>query len=151
MRYRRFDRVAPDREKTRGCGPSILIWKTLKEIHMIRPVAVTLIVVATSLAPSWAQDTMKMDAHSMPGAAMPAASSAAAQMSQGEVRKVDKEAQKMTIKHGPIPSLDMPPMTMVYRVKDPAMLDQVKPGDKIQFLADKVGGAYTVTKIEPAK
>jgi Cu(I)/Ag(I) efflux system periplasmic protein CusF len=74
-----------------------------------------------------------------------------AALSDGEVRKVDKDAKKITIKHGPLASLDMPPMTMVFHVKDPAMLEQVKAGDKIKFQAEKVGGAYTVTKIEPAK
>lgn len=76
---------------------------------------------------------------------------AAAPMTEGEVRKVDKDAQKMTIRHGPIINLDMPGMTMVFRVKDAAMLDKVKAGDKIRFTADKVGGAYTVTAIEAAK
>lgn len=71
-------------------------------------------------------------------------------LADGEVRKVDKDAGKLTIKHGPIPSMDMPPMTMVYRVKDAAMLDQVKAGDKIRFDAEKIGGAYTVTKMVPA-
>ena len=74
-----------------------------------------------------------------------------AALSDGEVRKVDKDAKKITIKHGPLATLDMPPMTMVFQVKDPAMLEQVKAGDKIKFQAEKVGGAYTVTKIEPAK
>jgi Cu/Ag efflux protein CusF len=64
---------------------------------------------------------------------------------------VDKDAGKLTIKHGPIPSMDMPPMTMVYRVKDPAMLDKVKPGDKVKFLAEKVGSAFTVMQIEPVQ
>lgn len=45
----------------------------------------------------------------------------------------------------------MPPMTMVFQVKDPEMLEQVKPGDKIRFDAEKVGGAFTVMKIEPAR
>ena len=73
-------------------------------------------------------------------------------MSDGEIRKIDKEAKKLTIRHGPMPQLDMPsPMTMVYRVKDPAMLDQVKPGDKVKFQAEKIDGAFTVTKIEPAQ
>jgi Cu(I)/Ag(I) efflux system protein CusF len=72
-------------------------------------------------------------------------------LSDGEVRKVDKDAKKITIKHGPLANLDMPPMTMVFQVTDPAMLDQVKAGDKIKFQAEKVGGAFTVTKIEPAK
>ena len=69
----------------------------------------------------------------------------------GEVRRVDKEAKKLTIKHGPIPNLNMDPMTMVFHVKDPAMLEQVKAGDKIRFQADKIGGNYTVTRIEVAK
>jgi uncharacterized cupredoxin-like copper-binding protein/Cu/Ag efflux protein CusF len=69
-------------------------------------------------------------------------------LANGEVRKVDKEAKKITIKHGPLPELDMPAMTMVFQVKDPAMLDQVVAGDKIQFKAEKLGGAFTVTRIE---
>lgn len=72
-------------------------------------------------------------------------------LAEGEVRKVDKDAKKITIKHGPIQNLDMPAMTMVFQVKDPAMLDSVKAGDKVKFQAENVGGAYTVTKIEPVK
>ena len=72
-------------------------------------------------------------------------------LSEGEVRKVDKDAKKITIKHGPLANLDMPAMTMVFQVKDPAMLDQVKAGDKVKFQAEKAGGALTVTKIEPAR
>ena len=72
-------------------------------------------------------------------------------MADGEVRKIDKSAKKITLKHGPIPSLDMTPMTMVFQVKDPAMLDQVKVGDKVKFQADLVSGAFTVTKIEAVK
>jgi Cu(I)/Ag(I) efflux system protein CusF len=72
-------------------------------------------------------------------------------LSQGEVRKVDKEAQKITIRHGPLANLDMPAMTMVFRVKDPAMLDQVKAGDKIKFQAEKVGGDFTVMQLKPAQ
>jgi len=81
-------------------------------------------------------------------AALPAG---AQSMSEGEVRKVDKDAGKLTLKHGPIPNLDMPPMTMVFRVKDAAMLDAVKPGDKVKFDAESVGGQFVVTRIEPAK
>jgi Cu(I)/Ag(I) efflux system protein CusF len=75
----------------------------------------------------------------------------AAAMSEGEVRKVDKAAKKITLKHGPLVNLDMPGMTMVFQVKDPAMLDQVKAGDKVRFVADKAGDNYIVTKIEPAR
>lgn len=83
--------------------------------------------------------------------AMIAASAMAQQSSDGEIRKVDKEARKITIQHGPIQNLGMPPMTMVFQVKDAALLDQVKAGDKVKFTAEKVGGAYTVTTIEKAK
>jgi Cu(I)/Ag(I) efflux system periplasmic protein CusF len=65
----------------------------------------------------------------------------------GEVRKVDRDAGKVTIKHGPLANLDMPAMTMVFHVKEPAMLDRVKAGDAIRFKAEKVGGNYTVTEI----
>ena len=74
-----------------------------------------------------------------------------APLSDGEVRRVDKEAKKLTIRHGPIQNLDMPPMTMVFQVQDLSLLENVKPGDRIRFSADKIGGAYTVTKIEPAR
>ena len=70
---------------------------------------------------------------------------------EGVVRTVDKSANKLTIKHGPIPNLDMGGMTMVFRVQDPAMFDKMKEGDKINFAADKVQGAFTVIKVEPAK
>jgi Cu/Ag efflux protein CusF len=72
-------------------------------------------------------------------------------LSEGEVRKVDKDAKKITIKHGPLANLDMPPMTMVFQVKDPALLEQAKAGDKVKFQAEKVGATYFVTKIEAAK
>ena len=81
----------------------------------------------------------------------PAAKTPSAAMSEGEVRKVDRAAGKITLKHGPVPSIDMPPMTMVFVAADPAMLDRVKPGDKVRFAADKVGDVYRVTRIEPVK
>ena len=68
-------------------------------------------------------------------------------MVKGEVVKVDKAAGKVTLKHGPIKKLDMDSMTMVFRVADPAMLDKMKAGDKIEFEADRVNGAITLTKI----
>lgn len=81
-------------------------------------------------------------------AALPAL---AEEMTDGVIRKVNKDAGKLTIKHGEIKQLDMPPMTMVFQVKDPAMLDQVKAGDKVRFAVESKGGAMTVTRIEPAK
>jgi Cu(I)/Ag(I) efflux system protein CusF len=70
---------------------------------------------------------------------------------EGEVRKVDAAQQKITLKHGEIKNLDMPPMNMVFQVRDPAMLSQVKAGDKVRFTADKIGGTYVVTSIEVVK
>jgi len=79
-----------------------------------------------------------------------AANAAAAEvLADGEVRRVDPEQGKVTIKHGEIRNLEMPPMTMVFRAKDPAMLAKLKAGDKIRFAAEQSGGAYVVTRIEP--
>ncbi len=71
-------------------------------------------------------------------------------VSEAEVRKVDTAAGKITLKHGEIRNLDMPPMTMVFQARDPALLGKVKAGDKVRFTADKVNGAYTVMSLEPA-
>lgn len=72
-------------------------------------------------------------------------------MSEGEIKKVDREAGKLTIKHGELRNLGMPGMTMMFKVQEPAMLDQVKQGDKVHFVADKVNGALTVTAIDVVK
>jgi Cu(I)/Ag(I) efflux system periplasmic protein CusF len=77
---------------------------------------------------------------------------AQAPMVNGQVTKIDESAGKITLKHGPIKKLDMnEAMTMVFRVQDPAMLKQVKAGDKVRFDADRINGQFTVTKIEKAK
>ena len=68
-------------------------------------------------------------------------------MVSGEVKKVDANAGKITLKHGPIANLDMDSMTMVFRVQDPALLENLQPGDKVKFTADRVNGAITVTTI----
>jgi Cu(I)/Ag(I) efflux system periplasmic protein CusF len=73
-------------------------------------------------------------------------------MADGEVVKIDQAAGKITIKHGPLKKLNMDEgMTMVFKAQDPAMLKQVKQGDKIRFDADNVNGQFTVTKIEKKK
>ncbi|MGY4828552.1 copper-binding protein [Sphaerotilaceae bacterium SBD11-9] len=82
---------------------------------------------------------------------VPAADAAAAAQTDGEVRKVDMEAKKLTLKHAEIKNLGMPGMTMVFQVKDPAMLKKVKPGDKVRFTAERINGAFTVTTLEAAK
>ncbi len=76
----------------------------------------------------------------------------AQELTSGLVTKVDPAAGKITIRHGPMKKFDMDDgMTMVFRVQDPAMLKGVKPGDKIRFDADRIGGQFTVTRIERAK
>jgi Cu(I)/Ag(I) efflux system protein CusF len=74
-----------------------------------------------------------------------------AEMTEGEVRKIDKANKKITIKHGEIKNLDMPGMTMVFQVKDPVMLDTLKSGDKVKFRVEKEGGALVITEIQTGK
>lgn len=81
----------------------------------------------------------------------PAPAAAATDFAQGEVRKVDKENRKVTLKHGEIKNLDMPPMTMVFQVNDAALLEKVQAGDQVRFKAVKEAGKYTVTEMQPAK
>jgi Cu(I)/Ag(I) efflux system protein CusF len=99
--------------------------------------------------------TLTVNAQTMPpsgvGNAAQLSSSTAVRQSDGEVRKMNKEQGKMTLKHGPIANLEMPGMTMVFKVSDPKMLDSIKEGDKVKFAASKVNGAITVTSIEAVK
>lgn len=81
----------------------------------------------------------------------PVVQAAAGDMTDGEVRKVDKDGGKLTLKHGDIKSLDMPAMTMVFVVKDKAMLDKLKAGDKVKFKAINDAGKFTVTEMQMAQ
>jgi Cu/Ag efflux protein CusF len=72
-------------------------------------------------------------------------------MTEGEIKKVDTEQKKLTIKHGEIKNLGMPPMTMVFKVKDPAMLSMVKAGDKVAFVVEYQAEGFVVTALEPKK
>ena len=83
-----------------------------------------------------------------PSPANSASANADADKAEGEVRKVDKEARKLTLRHGPIPNLEMPEMTMVFRVSDPKMLDGLEAKKKVRFTADRVEGQLTVTSLE---
>jgi Cu(I)/Ag(I) efflux system protein CusF len=116
-----------------------------KEIDMSRKA--TLIMVA---AASLALCGVMQQAAAQGNMGQQGMSQAAAPLTEGVVRKVDKDAGKLTIKHAPLVNLDMPAMTMVFRVADPAMLEQVKPGDKVRFQAESIGGLLTVTRMEPA-
>jgi Cu/Ag efflux protein CusF len=105
------------------------------------PLTVTLPAVAQTTAPAALQAATK------PMGGM----THSAEMAEGEVRKISKDTGKLTIKHGPIKNLDMPPMTMVFTAKDPAMLDKVAVGDKVRFAVSDEGGKMLVTDIQPAK
>lgn len=82
------------------------------------------------------------DGHHAPPAA------AAPEFAEGTVKKVDKAASRVTISHGPLTTLDMPPMTMVFRAGTAGMLDDLKAGDRIRFIAERAGGVFTVTTLE---
>ena len=110
-------------------------------------ILITTALAATLAAPVYAQKPATEHSAHHPA---PATASATA-MTEGEVRRVDKDAKKITLRHGPIVNLDMPPMTMVFQVKDTAMLDKVNTGDKVRFAVEKEGSAYIVTRIETAK
>ncbi len=93
--------------------------------------------------PAWAQHGHH--GHGQVAQASPAAEPAWA---EGEVRRIDKTAQKITLKHGEIRNLDMMPMTMVFRVQDPALLDKAQVGDAVRFTAEEVQGALVVKALE---
>lgn len=80
--------------------------------------------------------------------AMNQGQTAEADWAEGTVRKINAEAGKVTLHHGPLAKLDMPAMTMVFRVKDPIWLSQIKPGDRIRFVAERQDGALTVTALQ---
>lgn len=113
---------------------------------MTRIVAIAFTMAAALAGTAWAQKPGP-DRSAHDGAAK----AASAPLAEGEVRKVDKPAKKITLKHGPIPNIDMPAMTMVYAVKDAALLDKAKPGQKVKFQAEMIDGVATVTQIERAK
>jgi Cu/Ag efflux protein CusF len=103
--------------------------------------AAALVATATTYA-----QTADHAAHHAPGA-----SEVAASTTDGEIRKVDKEQGKVTIKHGAIENLGMSGMTMVFKVADPKLLENLEPGDKVKFHAEQQDGALTVTAIRVVK
>ncbi|MBN8487360.1 MAG: copper-binding protein [Burkholderiales bacterium] len=116
-------------------------------MRFVPTLAATLFATAVAAtAPAHAQTTTDHSTHHAP-----AVSAAAEPTSDGEVRKVDKAQGKLTLKHGPIKNLDMPPMTMVFKVSDPKLLEGLNPGDKIKFAADNLNGAMTVTAVQVLK
>jgi len=103
---------------------------------------------ATSVAHAQAASHADHGAHAGHGAQAAASGSATAVLSDGEVRRVDVTTGRITIRHGELKNLDMPPMTMVFQARDKSLLDKLKVGDKIGFVAEKEGSRYLVTRIE---
>jgi Cu/Ag efflux protein CusF len=106
--------------------------------------AIALLLAAAAVNAQTRQPEEHTSHHSEAGAAADSDTS----MAEGEVRKVDKEAKKLTLRHGPIPNLEMPEMTMVFRVTDPKLLDGLEPRQKVRFAAARVEGQLTVTALE---
>ena len=114
-----------------------------------RSAGLAVLVSAAALSPAWAASHQgDHGAHSDHG--NPTAQAATGEMTDGEVRKVDKEGGKLTLKHADIKSLGMAAMTMVFVVKDKAVLDKLKAGDKIKFKAINDAGKFTVTELQMA-
>jgi Cu(I)/Ag(I) efflux system protein CusF len=117
---------------------------------LTRALGLVLVISAAAAMPAWAAN-LQSDHGAHGASGKPAVQIAPTDMTNGEVRKVDKEGGKLTLKHAEIKSLDMPPMTMVFAVRDKAMLDKFKAGDKIKFKAISDAGKYTVTEIQVAQ
>ena len=112
--------------------------------HALRTIPLAaLIALAAAGAPAAGSHA---DGH--PGGAVADPAVATPELADGEIRKVDPDGAKLTIRHGPLQGLDMPGMTMVFQVKDSAMLDRLEVGDKVRFRAERIGGRLTVTEIE---
>lgn len=105
-------------------------------------------------APAMAQDHASHAGHGTPGTAPVAAAAAVSAgqdvMTAGEVTRVDARSGKLTIRHEEIQNLDMPPMTMVFGLQDPALAAQFKPGDRVLFHAEDQAGALRITRIQAA-
>lgn len=108
-------------------------------MKLMQKLLTTVLVIAFSNA-AFAQTVVPRTAEPITAAATP-------EMTVGEVRKIDKDAKKITLKHGEIKNLDMPAMTMVFQVKDAAMLDKIQAGDKVKFSVIKTDSGFVVTEL----
>lgn len=103
---------------------------------------------AATNASAQMQMDMPMQNHEQHGAMVTASQDDPSALSDGEIKKVDKDTGKLTIKHGPLNNLGIPGMTMAFKVQDPSMLDQVKAGDQVRFRVERVNDTLTVTKLQ---
>lgn len=116
-------------------------------MKIVQAFVVSAVFAVSSLTPVTGMAQAQMDRSKMGDAKMDMSSD----MTDGEIRKVDKDTGKLTIKHGEIKNLDMPPMTMVFQVKEKSLLDKVKAGEKIKFKAISDNGKLIVTEIQSGK
>ena len=114
------------------------------------PLAASLLVLGTGSALAQAPAAAATDSHSGHHSATAASPAPQAELSEGEITRWDPRTLRLTLKHGEIKNLEMPPMTMVFRVADASVVGDLKPGDKVRFRAEQVSGAYHVQRIEKA-
>ena len=114
------------------------------------PLAASLLVLGTGSALAQAPAAAAADSHSSHHPAAAASTTPQAELSEGEITRWDPRTLRLTLKHGEIKNLEMPPMTMVFRVADAGVVGDLKPGDKVRFRAEQVSGAYHVQRIEKA-
>ena len=114
------------------------------------PLAASLLVLGTGSALAQAPAAAAADSHSSHHPAAAASTAPQAELSEGEITRWDPRTLRLTLKHGEIKNLEMPPMTMVFRVADASVVGDLKPGDKVRFRAEQISGAYHVQRIEKA-
>ena len=112
--------------------------------------AASLLVLGTGSALAQAPAAAAADSHSSHHPAAAASTAPQAELSEGEITRWDPRTLRLTLKHGEIKNLEMPPMTMVFRVADASVVGDLKPGDKVRFRAEQISGAYHVQRIEKA-
>ena len=114
------------------------------------PLAASLLVLGTGSALAQAPAAAATDSHSGHQPATAASHAPQAELSEGEITRWDPRTLRLTLKHGEIKNLEMPPMTMAFRVADASVVGDLKPGDKVRFRAEQISGAYHVQRIEKA-
>ena len=114
------------------------------------PLAASLLVLGTGSALAQAPAAAAADSHSSHHPAAAASTTPQAELSEGEITRWDPRTLRVTLKHGEIKNLEMPPMTMVFRVADTSVVGDLKPGDKVRFRAEQISGTYHVQRIEKA-
>lgn len=114
---------------------------------MQRPVAAALFALSLLPLPAFAQHNHG----AMAQAAAPTPPAKTDAMSEGVVKRIDRKAGEVTIAHGPLTNLGMGPMTMAFRLKSPTLIEGIKEGSRVQFVAENVNGELTVVALKAAK